>query len=160
MLGGEAVDAVLLDLRMPGMDGLEVLRCIRAHLCPPPVAVLTAHATASNTIEAMRLGAFDHLTKPIGRDELKSVLLAMLAQRGPARSASGAEPGGGLIGVNRLSCFLMLSIPFPSDPRHRCSGPHRPSPRRWNRFRLRPRPPAPHRRRLHPRHRLRLLGRC
>ena len=73
-------DAVLLDLRMPGgIDGIEVLRRIRARAKPPPVAVLTAFASAENTIEAMRLGAFDHLTKPIGREELKSVLARMLA---------------------------------------------------------------------------------
>ena len=77
----EAVDAVLLDLRMAGMDGLEVLRLIRERPHSPPVTILTAHATATNTIEAMRLGAFDHLTKPIGRDNLSSVLRQMLASR-------------------------------------------------------------------------------
>jgi DNA-binding NtrC family response regulator len=46
---------------------------------------LTAHATAAKTIDAMRLGAFDHLTKPIGRKELSRVLAGMLA--------AGAEPG-------------------------------------------------------------------
>jgi len=71
----DEVDAVLLDLRMPGgIDGIEVLRRIRAHDDAPPVVVLTAFASAENTIEAMRLGAFDHLTKPIGRDELKALL--------------------------------------------------------------------------------------
>lgn len=64
------IDAVLLDLRMPAMDGIEVLRRIRARSTPPPVVVLTAHATASNTSEAMRLDAFDHLTKPSGREEV------------------------------------------------------------------------------------------
>jgi CheY-like chemotaxis protein len=63
--GGEAlvylashhVDAVLLDLRMPGgVDGIEVLRKIRARSNPPPVAVLTAYASAENTIEAMTAG--------------------------------------------------------------------------------------------------------
>jgi two-component system NtrC family response regulator len=79
MLDREAVSAVLLDLRMPGMDGLEVLRRVRTRPHPPPVTVLTAHATATNTIEAMRLGAFDHLTKPIGREGLARVLERMLA---------------------------------------------------------------------------------
>ena len=69
------IDAVLLDLRMPGgIDGIEVLRRIRDGVNPPPVIVLTAFASAENTIEAMRLGAFDHLTKPIGRNELRDLI--------------------------------------------------------------------------------------
>lgn len=72
------VDAVLLDLRMPGLDGIEVLKRIQTYPDPPPVAVLTAFATAANTIEAMRLGAFDHLTKPIGRHDVADLLKRML----------------------------------------------------------------------------------
>ena len=72
------IDAVLLDLRMPGMDGMEVLRRIRANADPPPVAVLTAVPTAGNTIEAMRLGAVDHLAKPVGRADLAALLARML----------------------------------------------------------------------------------
>ena len=79
-------DAVLLDLRMPGMDGLEVLRRMRASERAPPVAVLTAVPTSDNTIEAMRLGAVDHLAKPIGRDGLRSLLGRLLA------SADDAPP--------------------------------------------------------------------
>ncbi len=81
-------DAVLLDLRMPGMDGMDVLRRIRAKPNPPPVAVLTAVPTSDNTIEAMRLGAADHLAKPIGRDGLQALLGRML----PAAEASSASP--------------------------------------------------------------------
>jgi DNA-binding NtrC family response regulator len=73
-------DAVLLDLRMPDMDGLQVLTRLRAAAngAIVPVAIITAYATAANTIEAMRLGAFDHLTKPIGREELASLLARMV----------------------------------------------------------------------------------
>jgi two-component system NtrC family response regulator len=77
LLGRQAVQAVFLDLRMPGMDGLEVLRRIRAREDAPAVAILTAHASAANTIEAMRLGAFDHLTKPIGREDIRRVIQRM-----------------------------------------------------------------------------------
>ncbi|KAF2991405.1 sigma-54 dependent transcriptional regulator (plasmid) [Methylocystis sp. MJC1] len=93
----ERIDAVLLDLRMPGMDGLEVLRRLRAdRVETPPVAILTAYATSANTIEAMRLGAFDHLTKPIGRDDLFSLISRMLATRAssdhvPAPLAAGDD---------------------------------------------------------------------
>jgi DNA-binding NtrC family response regulator len=78
----ERIDAVLLDLRMPGMDGLEVLRHMRTNgTSAPPVAILTAYATSANTIQAMRLGAFDHLSKPIKRDELNSLISRMLRSR-------------------------------------------------------------------------------
>ncbi|MBN8893043.1 MAG: sigma-54-dependent Fis family transcriptional regulator [Rhodospirillales bacterium 70-18] len=92
-LAAGGVDAVLLDLRMPGLDGMEVLRRLRAAATAgtapmPPVAVLTAVATAANTIEAMRLGAVDHLTKPIGRAELAAVIARML----PAPETAAAPP--------------------------------------------------------------------
>lgn len=96
-LSGE-IDAVLLDLRMPGgLDGIDVLRRIRSQQDAPPVVVLTAFASAENTIEAMRLGAFDHLTKPIGRGELK-VLLDRLPLRATRRTAARQSSADALIG--------------------------------------------------------------
>jgi DNA-binding NtrC family response regulator len=76
-------DAALLDLRMPDMDGLQVLIRLRsdAACAKLPVAIITAYATAANTIEAMRLGAFDHLTKPVGREDLASLLERMVRSR-------------------------------------------------------------------------------
>src|ERR1700730_18624341 len=96
-LSGE-IDAVLLDLRMPGgLDGIDVLRRIRSQQDAPPVMVLTAFASAENTIEAMRLGAFDHLTKPIGRDELKA-LLDRLPPRTRAKDGAKQTRPDALIG--------------------------------------------------------------
>jgi two-component system NtrC family response regulator len=86
-------DAALLDLRMPDMDGLQVLSRLRndADGAKLPVAIITAYATATNTIEAMRLGAFDHLTKPIGREDLASLLERMVRSRAP-KSLNVAPP--------------------------------------------------------------------
>ena len=97
-LSGEehGIDAVLLDLRMPGeLDGMAVLRRLAERTDAPPVTVLTAHASAQNTIEAMRLGAHDHLTKPVGRGELAEVLGRMLAhvRAGSADMPEPADPG-------------------------------------------------------------------
>lgn len=91
LLGRQTVDAVLLDLRMPGLDGLEVLARIRTRENAPPVAILTAVATASNTIEAMRLGAVDHLTKPVGRAELADLIERMLRLH-PAHAVGQPSP--------------------------------------------------------------------
>jgi DNA-binding NtrC family response regulator len=100
-LDRQSADAVLLDLRMPGIDGLEVLRRIRERPDSPPVAVLTAVPTSANTIEAMRLGAADHLAKPIGRDGLRALLERMLPPAQPAVLPAGpAEEGGELIGAS------------------------------------------------------------
>ena len=87
------VDAVLLDLRMPGLDGLEVLRRIRAQPKAPPVAILTAVPTAENTIEAMRLGAVDHLAKPVGRADLAELLGRMLASAAPSIVEAEVDAG-------------------------------------------------------------------
>jgi two-component system response regulator PilR (NtrC family) len=57
-------DLVITDLTMPGVDGMEVLRRARALLRPPLVVMITAFATTETAIEAMKLGAYDYLTKP------------------------------------------------------------------------------------------------
>ncbi len=96
------VDAVLLDLRMPGMDGLAVLKALRGRAergeAMPPVAVLTAVPTAANTIEAMRLGAVDHLAKPVGREALAELVGRMLAVAPLVPEAAPAEEAGTLVG--------------------------------------------------------------
>lgn len=108
--GAEALDAlrnarfdtVFLDHRMPGMDGLQTLAAMRARIAQlPPVIVLTAHASGSNTIEAMRLGAFDHLTKPIRRDAVIEVLArALRAETAAAASTPFSGEEDELIGLS------------------------------------------------------------
>ena len=115
LLDSQAIDAVLLDIRMSGIDGIEVLRCIRARVRPPPVTVLTAHATAANTIEAMRLGAFDHLTKPIGREEVSRVLAAMMAARAEPGSFRVESEQGGLIGSSEAMRAVQKTIGMLAD---------------------------------------------
>ena len=115
-LATQRVDAVLLDLRMPGLDGIEVLRRIRARLNPPPVAILTAVPTAGNTIEAMRLGAFDHLAKPIGRAALIALIVRMLPPASPPSPSSGAgEVPGGLVGNSAAMREVQKAIGMLAD---------------------------------------------
>src|SRR3712207_3059001 len=67
-------DVVLLDIRMPGLSGLETLREVRRLEDPPEVIMLTADTSLGTGIEAMRLGAYDYLTKPAMLDEIEAVV--------------------------------------------------------------------------------------
>ncbi len=94
---------VFLDLRMPGLDGMEVLRRLRSTAAALPVVVLTAYASGANTIEAMRQGAFDHLTKPLGRADIADVLARALRPAIPAAMAGPAAApveDGPLVGAS------------------------------------------------------------
>ncbi|CAM3653803.1 Transcriptional regulatory protein ZraR [Bordetella sputigena] len=86
-------DCIFLDFRLPGDDGLAVLESLRAQagLRRVPVVMLTAHATSANTIGAMRLGAFEHLTKPVGRAEIAALLERIIASH-PAAAAAASPP--------------------------------------------------------------------
>lgn len=64
------LDAVILDVKMPGMDGIETLKEIRKANPLTEVVMLTGHATVESAIEGMKLGAFDYLMKPCDIDQL------------------------------------------------------------------------------------------
>jgi two-component system, NtrC family, response regulator len=71
---GETVDLVLTDVRMPEMDGLELLTRLKAMQPDLPVVMLTAHGTIDSAVEAMKLGASDYLRKPFNREQLKAAV--------------------------------------------------------------------------------------
>ena len=68
------IDAVISDLRMPQLDGLGLLKRVQEIEIAPPVIVITAHGSMSTAIEAMKLGAFDFITKPFDKTELLNAL--------------------------------------------------------------------------------------
>jgi len=70
ILGHSRTDVVLLDVKMPGMDGIETLRQIRSLKPLIEVVLLTGHASVESGIEGMKLGAFDYLMKPIDTEPL------------------------------------------------------------------------------------------
>jgi two-component system NtrC family response regulator len=74
LLVHEQVHVVLLDMRMPGMDGQETLARILEIQPGLPVVMLTAYGTVGSAVEAMKCGAFDYLTKPADNEELVAVL--------------------------------------------------------------------------------------
>src|SRR5688572_21167737 len=66
----EAYDVALLDLVMPELDGLEVLRQVREEPSPPEVIIITGNGTIETAISAMKLGAYDYLSKPYRMAEI------------------------------------------------------------------------------------------
>jgi DNA-binding NtrC family response regulator len=84
-------DVALLDLRMPGLTGIEVLGKIR-HLSPETqVIILTGQATVDTAVQALRLGAFDYLTKPCKWAELEVILNRVAERRDLANKATAFE---------------------------------------------------------------------
>jgi DNA-binding NtrC family response regulator len=73
------IDMIFLDVRMPGMDGIEVLKKIRERTINIPVVLMTAFSDSDTAIEAMKEGAFDYLIKPFDDIELKEVIEKAIA---------------------------------------------------------------------------------
>lgn len=99
MLAQTAYPLVLTDLRMPGMDGLSLLREIRQRLPQTEVIVITAHASTDSTVEAMRAGAFYYVEKPFRLPEVRKVVrealekTALKAENASLRSALSRAGG-------------------------------------------------------------------
>ena len=75
------VDVCLLDVRLPGMEGIEVLERIKRLDAGLEVVLVTAVRTVRTAVEAMKLGAYDYLTKPFAADELRGVVNRALERR-------------------------------------------------------------------------------
>ena len=86
-LRAEGAELVLCDLMMPGIDGIEMLRRLRATGDNVPFIMVTGHASVDSAVEALRLGAFDYLSKPVRL----AVLRAAFAKVRKARTRTGPE---------------------------------------------------------------------
>ncbi|HWU86433.1 MAG TPA: sigma-54 dependent transcriptional regulator, partial [Kofleriaceae bacterium] len=92
LLDERGFDLVLTDLKMPGLDGMALLRKVRAEQPEVEVIVMTAHGTVDNAVEAMKLGAFEYLQKPIsGPDELRLLVARAVERRDLHNRVDGAE---------------------------------------------------------------------
>jgi DNA-binding NtrC family response regulator len=78
---------VIMDIRMPGMDGLEVLPRLREIAPDTPVVIMTAHGSSQTSIEAIRLGAFEYLTKPLDLDVVRPLIDRALDSQRLSRDA-------------------------------------------------------------------------
>jgi two-component system KDP operon response regulator KdpE len=92
-------DIVLLDIVMPGMDGIEVMRQLREHR-PVPVILLTARGSTAEKTKGLDLGADDYVAKPFDLDELAARVRAVL------RRATGVAPGDGVVAFDDIQIDL------------------------------------------------------
>ena len=81
----EPVDVVVTDLRMPEMDGFDLIRGVRALPAPPHIIMVTAFGSIETAIRAVKLGAYDYITKPFEIEELLLAVDKALAERGLRR---------------------------------------------------------------------------
>ncbi|MHB9029434.1 MAG: sigma-54-dependent transcriptional regulator [Candidatus Latescibacterota bacterium] len=86
-------ELVVMDVKMPVMDGITALKHIREINTPPEVIIITAHSSMENTVEAMKLGAFDHVVKPFDIDEVLSLARrAIIKFRNRENASSPPQP--------------------------------------------------------------------
>ena len=81
VLNEHHIDMVVTDLRMPKIDGMELLRRVRAMDEELPVVIITAHGTVDNAVEALKTGAFDYITKPFDQTEVRTIVRKALRTR-------------------------------------------------------------------------------
>ncbi|NRT57868.1 response regulator transcription factor [Sphaerotilus uruguayifluvii] len=92
-------DVVLLDLSLPGLDGLEVLSRARAAGLRTPVMILTARGTVGDRILGLNTGADDYLAKPFDLDELEARVRALARRAAPAGTPGAPAPGPAFCGL-------------------------------------------------------------
>jgi len=83
-------DVVLLDIAMPGMDGLQLADELQQHESPPAVVFVTAHG--EHALRAFELEATDYLTKPVRRERLQAALMRVAQRRQPVDTTADGEP--------------------------------------------------------------------
>jgi len=99
-LGGEKYDLVLTDMRLPDGDGLDLVEWIQAHRPGVPVAVITAHGNVEAAVRALKLGAFDFISKPLDLAALRRLIAATL-KLGEGLEETGRRATLTLIGTSK-----------------------------------------------------------
>jgi DNA-binding NtrC family response regulator len=87
-----AFDLVMLDLRMPGMDGMTVLRTIKEKWPESEVVVITGYPSVESAKEAIRLGASDYLAKPVGPEEIINAACSAMLHKEWTLRRGGPDP--------------------------------------------------------------------
>ncbi|MBX3184163.1 MAG: sigma-54-dependent Fis family transcriptional regulator [Polyangiaceae bacterium] len=110
-LADHHIDLVITDLRMPKVDGMELLRSALELEPELPIVMMTAHGTVDNAVEALKTGAFDYITKPFDQAEVRAVVSKALRTR--ALSQSHASLSAGRVGASAASAHEPGAPPAP-----------------------------------------------
>ncbi len=109
-------DAILTDLRLPGLGGLDVIRKLHAEIPGTPILLMTAHGTTETAIEAMKEGAYDYLLKPFEMEELLASAAASLAPPRPTRLPPPSNQPPSSAGAGPCSPCTRKSAGLPPSP--------------------------------------------
>ncbi len=115
-----APDAVVLDVRLPGMDGLTAMRAFRDRIGPTPIIIITAFGNLGTAVRSVENGAFDYLVKPFDLDEATAVVKrALQSRRAPDRVARAEDEAGPETLVGRSAAmhdlFKRIALAAPAE---------------------------------------------
>jgi DNA-binding response OmpR family regulator len=112
---GTPWDVVLLDQRMPGLEGMEVLRAMRLRQPAARIIMITAYGTIDLAVEAMKAGATDFLRKPFTADTLRNAVRAALDGEYVERVKEGEEPSFSIFGRRTFNGFYLEFLQAPGQ---------------------------------------------
>jgi len=110
---GRSFDLAILDLRMPGMDGLELLAKMRELGIAVPAMIVTAYSDVPHAVKAMKLGAIDFLQKPLRPEELRTIVAEIVRRHAPQKEHEAESFNTHIVAAKRclnLRSFAMARI--------------------------------------------------
>ncbi|MBU8934945.1 MAG: response regulator [candidate division Zixibacteria bacterium] len=122
VLGDQRYDLIISDLRMPGMDGMDILRFVREHQRDELVIIITAFGSLESATRVMELGAFDYITKPFKKEQIIYTIdramrfQAMRKEAHQWEEITGREPFSAAVAEFEVAYVRRLVIRWNGDP--------------------------------------------